>query len=276
MIKLFHTPEFNLESYKFDHLLHDKVVSEFEEAMADYAGAKYALFLNSATSAIFLIFSKIFQNIFVSNKYNQPIEIPNCLPPVVINTLINQGHTIHLTDDVDWIGNAYRLHKFPRFTVFDSAQEVTKDCFHEYCRDEDLIIFSHYPTKPIPSCDGGTIVSNDKNKIDFLRKLAYNGMEVRGKSWKNKLVMPGYKMYGNTLQAAIALQSLKSLDSNKICIDYVREQYDKNIFARHKITTDQSYHLYRVKVKNRAKLLKNTEIEFGIHYHPISELEKKI
>ena len=40
--------------------------------------------------------------------------------------------------------------------------------FKKEANDEDLMIFSFYPTKPVGSSDGGIIVSNDFEKIRWL------------------------------------------------------------------------------------------------------------
>jgi dTDP-4-amino-4,6-dideoxygalactose transaminase len=57
------------------------VVNEFENTIANYVGAKYAVSVNSATSAIFLA---------LLNK-NITLNIPTMIPPVVLNAIITSG-----------------------------------------------------------------------------------------------------------------------------------------------------------------------------------------
>ena len=54
MIQLFHINNHIIDTSEFSNLLHDDIVSEFENKFAQYVGAKYACSVNSATNAIFL------------------------------------------------------------------------------------------------------------------------------------------------------------------------------------------------------------------------------
>ena len=89
---------------------------------------------------------------------------PSHDPPCVLNALITSGNKIKFYDDTDWVGNSYILHTFSNFKVVDSAQKLDKNQFKKECNPQDLMFFSHYPTKPVGSCDGGTIVSDDMKK----------------------------------------------------------------------------------------------------------------
>jgi len=53
MIQLFNINNYQINTSDYSNFLHDKKVTEFEEKIADYVGAKYAVSFNSATSAIF-------------------------------------------------------------------------------------------------------------------------------------------------------------------------------------------------------------------------------
>ena len=54
MINLFNINNHIIDTSKFSNLLHDSIVEDFENSIASYVGAKYAVSFNSATSAIFL------------------------------------------------------------------------------------------------------------------------------------------------------------------------------------------------------------------------------
>ncbi len=54
MINLFHVNNHTINTVNYNNLLHDTVVTTFEDTIKDYVGAKYAVTFNSATSAIFL------------------------------------------------------------------------------------------------------------------------------------------------------------------------------------------------------------------------------
>ena len=54
MINLFEIQNRIIDTSKIENLLHSKIVTELEESIAKYVGAKYSCALNSCTSALFL------------------------------------------------------------------------------------------------------------------------------------------------------------------------------------------------------------------------------
>jgi len=254
MIPFFKSEDYILDTSNFSSLLHDRVVGVFEEEIASYVGAKYACTVNSATSAIFLIFL---------NK-NTEVSVPSMIPPVVLNALITSGNKIKFYDDTDWVGNSYILHTFSNFKVVDSAQKLDKNQFKKECNPQDLMFFSHYPTKPVGSCDGGTIVSDDYEKIQRLKEFTMNGMSFSHNNWEREIKFPGFKMYMNSLQADIALRNLKSLEKNNEKIRKIRELYNYELGI-----SNISNHLYRIDVNDNQRFIKKMHGEglvCGIHY----------
>jgi dTDP-4-amino-4,6-dideoxygalactose transaminase len=137
---------------------------------------------------------------------------------VVLNAILTSGHDIIFTDNIDWVGDSYIFHTYNKglgFKIIDSAQKVEQDQFKKEAEDNDLMVFSFYPTKPVGGCDGGMVVSNNKEAINILRSAAMNGMGFSVNSWERTPMFPGYKMYMNSLQACIALKSLSLIDSKK-------------------------------------------------------------
>ena len=255
MIKIFHINDYVVNTADYDNHLHGKIVTSFEENFCEYVGAKYACSFSSATSAIFLAFLNKSTNVFV----------PSMIPPVVLNALINAGNSISLTDNTEWVGHSYLLHSFPDYKIIDSAQRVSKNQFRDEANDQDLMIFSFYPTKPVGGIDGGIIVSNDKEKIDWLKCAALNGMTFDKDNWNRKILFPGWKMYMNSFQADIASKNLEKLEDKKEALALIRDTYNRSFGY-----TNTSDHLYRVNVSNRSEFqekMKNSGIETGIHYH---------
>jgi dTDP-4-amino-4,6-dideoxygalactose transaminase len=234
MIKLMHINDYVVNTSQFQPLLHDKVVTEFENKIADFVGAKYACSLNSATSAIFL---SLFE------QKNITITIPSILPPVVANAILCSGNKISYRDDIDWVGNSYILHTFEDYKIIDSAQQLCKDQFVQQANDKDVMIFSFYPTKPVGSSDGGMAVSNDKSKIDRLRMLSRNGISLEENSWERKIILPGWKLYMNSIQAFIANENFKKLPGKMTRLREIREKYNSAFELN-----NTSEHLYRINV----------------------------
>lgn len=262
MIPLFNIENYVIDTSKFDHALHDSGVLKFEESFAEYVGARYACSVNSATSAIFLIFL---------NK-NIKVNVPSIIPPVVLNALYNAGNTINFVDNVDWVGDSYILHEFADYKVIDSAQKVKPNQFQLEANPNDLMLFSFYPTKPVGSLDGGMIVSNDYEKISYFKEAVMNGMSYNHNNWDRRIKFPGWKMYLNSFQAAIAAENLKKLPNKLEHLEYVRDFYNAEFGLN-----NNSDHLYRIEVSNNAEVIAALEevgISCGIHYaamhlHPV-------
>ena len=255
MHNLFHIPNHTISTDNYSHYLHGNNVTEFEKRFAKYVGAKYAVGVNSATTAIFLM---------LYDYKNHTINVPSMIPPVVLNAVITSGNKVNFTDNVDWVGSCYLLHEFTKYKIWDSAQQVDRAQFSNIADDNDLMFFSFYPTKPVGSSDGGMIVSNDKDKIDWLRTLAYNGMSLEKNNWDRKIIVPGYKMYLSSIQADIANRNLDLLDAKQERLGEIRTKY--NLSFRQ---TNVSNHLYRLYVEDREDFIakmKDCGIECGIHY----------
>ena len=266
MIQLFNINNYILDTSRYSNLLHDKVVTEFEETIADYVGAKYAVSFNSATSAIFLLLS----------RYNDiTIKVPSMIPPVVLNAIITSGNRYEFYDDVNWVGDSYLLHDFGDYKVIDSAQKLEKNQFKNECNPNDLMVFSFYPTKPVGSCDGGMIVSDDYDKIMLLKEMALNGMSYSDNNWDRKIKFAGYKMYMNSIQCDIALNNFKKYQNKLNILEDIRKTYNKELNY-----TNISNHLYRIEIENRDNFISYMEdngVACGIHYealhsHPVYKI----
>lgn len=280
MINLFHINNHTIDTGDYSNLLHDKIVTKFEESIAKYVGAKYAVSFNSATSAIFLLLSR-YKDI--------TIKVPSMIPPVVLNAIITSGNRYEFYDDITWIGGSYLLHNFGDYKVIDSAQKLGKNQFKEECEPNDLMIFSFYPTKPVGSCDGGMIVSDDYDKIVLLKEMALNGMSYSDNNWDRNIKFAGYKMYMNSIQCDIALKNFNIYGEKLKKLEDVRKYYNSELNL-----TNTSNHLYRIEVNKREDFInnmKNSNIVCGIHYealhlHPVynipnaccpnSELKSKV
>lgn len=257
MIKLFNINNYNINTSNYSSLLHDKNVQELEYKIANFVGAKYGLALNSATNAIFL--SLLNKNITVS--------IPSVIPPVVANAIITSGNRIKFNDNIEWVGQSYILHEFQDYKIVDSAQELTENQFLKSCNPNDLMIFSFYPTKPVGGCDGGMIVSNDYEKISYLREMSMNGTTFSENNWDRKINRVGYKMYMNSMQAEIILNNFSLYKSKLEALESIKQYYNEKLNKK-----NSSNHLYRINVDDNIKFIKymfKNDIQCGIHYNAL-------
>lgn len=255
MIELFNLPNYSVDTSYFNHILHDKVVNTVENKIANFVGAKYGVGVNSATNALFLS---------ILNK-GVTINLPTMIPPVVCNAIVTSGNKISFNDNTEWVGDSYTFCEFDDYKIIDSAQKLEKNQFTNECNDNDLMIFSFYPTKPLGGVDGSIIVSNDKTKIDKIRSLAYNGMSQEKNSWDRVQEQPGYKFYLPAINASIINTNFEKYENKLYKLKVVKEYYNYKFNLN-----NTSNHLYRIKVKNRNKLIEvfnNNKISHGIHYN---------
>lgn len=250
MIQLFNINHYDVDTSRFSNLLHDEIVTEFECRFAEYVGAKYACSANSASSLLFLA---------LLNKKGV-VTIPSTIPAVVPNVVINAGNEILFYDDIDWVGSSYRLHN----NIIDSAQEVTRNQYRKLGEPDAEMIFSFYPTKPIGGCDGGMVVSDDKDIIDWYRMMTLNGMHFSENNWDRKHVAAGFKMHATSIQAYIANENLKKLNNKNERLDEICSAYNDSFSYNNK-----SRHLYRIRVPNNKRFIKRMKelgVVCGIHY----------
>jgi len=188
------------------------------------------------------------------------------IPPVVVNALLTSGNTVRFTDDINWVGHSYVLHQFPEYKVIDSAQKLEKNQFKE-CENQDVMIFSFYPTKPLGGIDGGMVVTNDYIKHKRMKELSINGMKYSENSWDRNVKFPGYKMYMNSFQAEIILKNFHSFERKMQVLGDIVGLYNQElgyaVFSRH---------LYRIEVHDNLAFInamKKDGIACGIHYTPL-------
>ena len=276
---LFNINHYNIDTSKFKHMLHD-FEPELEEKFAKYVGAKYACIGNSASSIMQLALMGIFQNIPSETLMLHQLYLPSMIPVAVANIIHNSGIPSSWEDNVEWVGHSYVLYdagpalakvdeQATPFRIIDSAQEVTRNQFATSANDNDLMIFSLYPTKPVGGLDGGIMVSNDESKINYFRTAMHLGVgmtEIQEGSWQRQLIIPGWKLHCNSAQSYVALKNLEKLDEKYERLDEIREKYNDAFGLE-----NSSRHLYRIDVEDRNEFrmeMNDLKIETGIHYAP--------
>jgi dTDP-4-amino-4,6-dideoxygalactose transaminase len=258
MIQLFNVNNHIVDTSEFSNMLHDDIVIQYEKEIANYVGAKYACAVNSATNAIFLT--------MVMEKYMNPrvIKIPSIIPPVVANAIITSGNKVEFTDNVEWVGDSYVLHKFRTYKVVDSAQKLERNQFTKECNPNDLMMFSHYPTKPLGGADGGVIVTDDYKKYKWFKQAVLNGTTFSNNNWERGISFPGYKSYMSSIQAKIIMNNFVNFDKKMRSLGSLVDMYNKELGYE-----NTSKHLYRIEVVNQEKFINNMKragIVCGIHY----------
>lgn len=237
-----------------------EAVFQFEKELAEYTGAKYALAVNSCTSALFLSLK------WEEMQGLKKVVIPSMTVPLVANVVLQAGLKLEFNSDTVWVGDRYLL-LFS--SVIDSAHRIRRMDYKSF-EPFMKICYSFYPTKSIGSADGGAIVTDDKEFIEWARKASVYGRNqetMRQNSWDYEISMLGYKFNWNNLQAAIALEQLRRLDKTN-----ERRKQIINLYNQAFNLNNDSDYLYRIKVKRRNAFIKymlDNGVECGVHFKPL-------
>lgn len=170
-----------------------RVVGEFESALCAYTGAKYAVAVNSCSSALLIACAYHLRN----QRIN--VSLPKRTYASVPMAVIHAGG-IPIFEHYDWNGS-YRLWPLP---VFDSARRFTSGMF----LDGSFQCVSFQTSKILGLEQGGAVLHDDSQADDWLRRARFDG-RLNASEKAPKQV--GWHCYMNPSTAAIGLQRLSCL-----------------------------------------------------------------
>jgi len=162
------------------------VIGIFEKKVAAYAGAKYAVAVDSCSSAIFL-----------SLKYCQACDVVTIPAQTYVSVpmqIIHAGATVRF-EHVEWKG-VYQLKPYP---IFDGAVRFTKGM---YMGDNALHVLSFQMKKRLPIGKGGMILTDDESAYRWLRKASYDGRDLDAYYPDDDFEILGWHMYMTPEDAA--------------------------------------------------------------------------
>lgn len=137
------------------------VVKEFEQAVADYAGSRYAIAVDTCTDAIFLCLKMLGA---------EHVSIPKKTYCSVPNAIIHAGAKITFTDE-EWQGE----YEIKPWGIIDSALRFRKKMYKKgtyRCQ-------SFQYRKHIPIGRGGVILTDSLASAEWLRLARFNGRPER-------------------------------------------------------------------------------------------------
>ena len=183
-----------------------KVTEMFEEALASYTGAPYAVALDSCSSGLFLALT--WEKKRIGGKF---VGIPKQTFPSVPCAAIHAGLTPRFKDEA--AAGAYRL--FP-FSVYDSALRFTRNM---YIKGSHMCISFTGPKKRLKLVKGGAILTDSKDAYEWFKQARMSGRHEQ--SFMTDIIeFPGWNFY---MMPEIAARGLMLM----------REFYDDNGEARY-------------------------------------------
>ena len=172
-----------------------QIVKMFEEEIAEYAGSKYAVSVDSCTNALFLCcqYLKVKKVTIPSRTYlSVPMSIINAGGNVIFDKRHESNH---------WAGN-YQLKPYP---IYDSAKRLTSNM---YIKNSHMCLSFHIK-KQLPIGKGGMILTDDSEAVDWFKKSRYEG---RGEVYykEDNIETLGWNMYMTPEQAARGLSLMQN------------------------------------------------------------------
>ncbi len=176
-----------------------ELVSEFESRLADYAGSKYAITVDSASSGIFSCLKYL--------GYNGIIRIPRNTYISVPMQIVHAGCKVELTD-LAWSG----VYSLQPTRIFDSAARFTPGM---YLKNNALQVLSFQIKKRLPIGKGGAILTDDLDAYKWLLRARYDGRDLESPYDDPKHVSQlGWHMYMTPEDAARGIILLSKLGNS--------------------------------------------------------------
>ena len=200
--------------YKFDNPR--DIVTLFENKIAEYAGSKYAVAVDSCTNAIFLCLKYLNKPTIVTVPSRTWLSVPM--------SVLHAGYSVRF-EDFKWDG----VYQLDPLSVYDSAVRFTKDMYipgSYYC-------LSFQFKKRLPIGKGGMVLTDDKDAADWIRCASYEGRHIESAYENDSVDFLGWNMYMTPEDASrgiIIFDQLPDINENSCCQDDYRDISTHKVF----------------------------------------------
>lgn len=172
-----------------------KIVKMFEEEVANYTGAPYAVSVDSCTNALFLCckYLNVKEVTIPSKTYlSVPMSIIHAGGEVVFD---KRGETNH------WSG-LYQLKPYP---IWDSAKRLTSKMYIP----GQFMCLSFHIKKSLGIGKGGMILTDNEDAVKWLKRARYEGRSEKFYK-EDDIEFCGWNMYMFPLLAARGLELMQN------------------------------------------------------------------
>jgi dTDP-4-amino-4,6-dideoxygalactose transaminase len=172
-----------------------KIVRMFEEEIANYTGAKYAVSVDSCTNALFLA-CKYYEVKEVTISSKTYLSVPQSIIHAGGEVIFDKRPSTN-----EWKG-LYQLKPYP---IWDAAKRLTKGMYQR----GQIMCLSFHIKKLLPIWKGGMILTDDIEAADWFKKARYEGRSE--KYYKDDdITFCGWNMYMTPQQAAHGLSMFQN------------------------------------------------------------------
>lgn len=189
-----------------------QVTRDFEESVAEWAGSRFAVAVESGTAALFL--SLMYAKSINDNDLGE-ITIPKRTYPSVPCAIIHAGGKVQWSNE-HWKG----IYRLKPYDIVDAALRFKKGMY-----DGGLWCLSFHLKKHLPIGRGGMILTDSPVANEWLKRARFDG---RGEVplLEDNFTMLGWNMYMTPEQAARGLQLFSLIkDKENSDLDVVAQGY---------------------------------------------------
>jgi UDP-4-amino-4,6-dideoxy-L-N-acetyl-beta-L-altrosamine transaminase len=291
------------------HLTQGKEVELFEDAICEYIGCRYAITLNSATSALLAAYSVgeisegdevitspisfvATSNMFVNlgaKPFWCDVKLDGNIDETRIEKLITPKTKAIVP--IDFAGKPVNINainavakKHNLLVIQDSSHAFGSTLNEKKIGNfADMTIFSFHAIKPITTGEGGCVVTDNEEFARKLKLFRSHGM-VKKELWNSDMTMLGHNFRLTEFAAALGRSQLKRIDDFIAKRETIARYYDER-FTGHKLfstivleeNTRSSRHLYPILLhpslhcnkEEIFKALQDKGIGVQVHYKPI-------
>jgi dTDP-4-amino-4,6-dideoxygalactose transaminase len=165
-----------------------KIVDDFEKTIAEFAGSKFAVAVDSCSNALFLCLKYL-------NKTDEIITIPNRTYISVPCGIRNAGYKVAFVD-IAWKG-VYQLKPLP---IYDASLRFKPNMY-----TGGYMCLSFHVNKRIKIGRGGMILTDDEEAYTWLKYARFNGRNEKTHDDDTEIKMIGWNFYMTNSDAARGL-----------------------------------------------------------------------
>jgi len=288
-----------VETLRSDWLTTGPKVAEFEEAFAEWVGAKYAVCFSSGTAALHgaafvaglregdealtspLTFVATANCVLYQRA--TPVFVDVCsdtlnLDPEQLECKISDKTRVILA--VDYAGHPADFEAIVRITgsrglvVIEDACHALGAAYHG-CRVGSvahLTVFSFHPVKHLSTGEGGMVTSDDAGWARMLRQFRNHGISSEARErrgWQYEMVMLGLNYRLTDIACALGISQLKKMEANLARRREIAAQYAAALQGMPELVlpcvrpdVDPAWHLYPIRL-NLGRLSATRSKFFG-------------
>lgn len=298
-----------IEVLKGSTLAQGKKVEEFEKALCEYTGAKYAVAFNSATSALFAayttcsiekddeIITSPISFVATSNMFVElgakpiwcDVKADGNIDETLIESLITDKtkaivpvHFAGKPVNIDAIHAIAKKHDL--LVIEDGAHALGSSIKERKIGGlSDMTVFSFHAIKPITTGEGGAVLTDNEEYAQRLKRIRSHGI-VKTEFYKSDMIEMGYNFRLTEVAASLGVTQIKKLDRFIKVRGEISDYYDKRfqdipLFRTQKLEKGErsSRHLYPILlesslIKHKESIFKELQesgLGVQVHYRPI-------